>query len=30
MLDGLDKTNVDKKGIPFTVRTVFVSESIEK
>ncbi|WVQ80935.1 hypothetical protein IAT38_003042 [Cryptococcus sp. DSM 104549] len=24
MLDGLDKTNVDKKGIPFTVRTVFV------
>ena len=27
MLDNLDKTNVDKKGIPFTVRTVFVSES---
>lgn len=26
MLDNLDKTNVDKKGIPFTVRTVFVSE----
>ncbi|GFZ51985.1 1-Cys peroxiredoxin [Saitozyma sp. JCM 24511] len=24
MLDNLDKTNVDKKGIPFTVRTVFV------
>ncbi|ODN96285.1 hypothetical protein I350_08302 [Cryptococcus amylolentus CBS 6273] len=24
MLDGLDKTNVDKKGIPFTVRTVFI------
>jgi alkyl hydroperoxide reductase subunit AhpC len=28
MLDNLDKTNVDKKGIPFTVRTVFVSKSI--
>lgn len=26
MLDKLDKTNVDKKGIPFTVRTVFVSK----
>lgn len=25
MLDALDKTNVDAKGIPFTVRTVFVS-----
>ncbi|ORY20479.1 thiol-specific antioxidant protein 3, partial [Naematelia encephala] len=24
MLDNLDKTNVDKKGLPFTVRTVFV------
>ncbi|ODN88064.1 thiol-specific antioxidant protein 3 [Cryptococcus wingfieldii CBS 7118] len=24
MLDRLDKTNVDKKGIPFTVRTVFI------
>jgi alkyl hydroperoxide reductase subunit AhpC len=27
MLDNLDKTNVDKKGLPLTVRTVFVSES---
>lgn len=26
MLDNLDKTNVDKKGLPFTVRTVFISE----
>lgn len=26
MLDGLDKSNVDKKGMPFTVRTVFISE----
>lgn len=26
MLDALDKTNVDAKGLPFTVRTVFVSE----
>ena len=26
MLDNLDKTNVDKKGMPMTVRTVFVSE----
>jgi len=26
MLDNLDKTNVDKKGMPFTVRTVFISE----
>ena len=26
MLDNLDKTNVDKKGMPFTVRTVFVSK----
>jgi alkyl hydroperoxide reductase subunit AhpC len=24
MLDALDATNVDAKGIPFTVRTVFV------
>ncbi|KAK4689410.1 glutaredoxin/glutathione-dependent peroxiredoxin, partial [Tremellales sp. Uapishka_1] len=24
MLDNLDKTNVDKKGLPFTVRTVFI------
>lgn len=24
MLDALDKTNVDAKGIPFTVRSVFV------
>jgi len=24
MLDALDKTNVDAKGLPFTVRTVFV------
>ncbi|KIR51120.1 thiol-specific antioxidant protein 3 [Cryptococcus gattii Ru294] len=24
MLDRLDKTNVDKKGLPFTVRTVFI------
>lgn len=27
MLDNLDKTNVDKKGLPFTVRTVFISGS---
>jgi len=27
MLDNLDKSNVDKKGLPFTVRTVFISES---
>jgi alkyl hydroperoxide reductase subunit AhpC len=27
MLDNQDKTNVDKKGLPFTVRTVFISES---
>ena len=26
MLDNQDKTNVDKKGLPFTVRTVFVSK----
>lgn len=26
MLDKLDKTNVDKKGLPFTVRTVFISK----
>lgn len=26
MLDHQDKTNVDKKGLPFTVRTVFISE----
>lgn len=26
MLDHQDKTNVDKKGLPFTIRTVFVSE----
>lgn len=26
MLDNQDKTNVDKKGLPFTVRTVFISE----
>ena len=26
MLDALDKTNVDAKGMPFTVRTVFISE----
>ena len=26
MLDNLDKSNVDKKGLPFTVRTVFISE----
>jgi alkyl hydroperoxide reductase subunit AhpC len=25
MLDHQDKTNVDKKGLPFTVRTVFIS-----
>jgi alkyl hydroperoxide reductase subunit AhpC len=27
MLDHQDKTNVDKKGLPFTVRTVFISTS---
>jgi hypothetical protein len=27
MLDHQDKTNVDMKGLPFTVRTVFISES---
>jgi len=26
MLDKLDKTNVDKKGMPFAVRTVFISK----
>ena len=26
MLDHQDKSNVDKKGLPFTIRTVFVSE----
>lgn len=26
MLDNQDKTNVDAKGIPFTVRSVFISE----
>ena len=27
MLDSQDATNVDKKGLPFTVRTVFISKS---
>lgn len=27
MLDNQDKTNVDAKGLPFTVRTVFISKS---
>nr|XP_019014546.1 thiol-specific antioxidant protein 3 [Kwoniella pini CBS 10737]OCF53327.1 thiol-specific antioxidant protein 3 [Kwoniella pini CBS 10737] len=30
MLDNLDKTNVDKKGIPFTVRTVFIIDPEKK
>ncbi|WVF65946.1 hypothetical protein IAT40_000684 [Kwoniella sp. CBS 6097] len=30
MLDKLDATNVDKKGIPFTVRTVFVIDPEKK
>ncbi|WVR03580.1 hypothetical protein IAU60_000572 [Kwoniella sp. DSM 27419] len=30
MLDGLDATNVDKKGIPFTVRTVFIIDPSKK
>ncbi|WWC58177.1 uncharacterized protein I303_100713 [Kwoniella dejecticola CBS 10117] len=30
MLDHLDATNVDKKGIPFTVRTVFIIDPEKK
>ena len=30
MLDGLDKTNVDKKGLPFTVRSVFIIDPSKK
>jgi len=30
MLDNLDKTNVDKKGLPFTVRTVFIIDPEKK
>ena len=28
MLDNQDKSNVDKKGLPLTVRTVFISKSM--
>jgi hypothetical protein len=30
MLDYQDITNIDDKGIPFTVRSVFISESHER